>query len=46
LNDQDFNWELAINTIAYIEDTGKEQVLKARFDIREELLRPSEQDNQ
>ena len=36
LNEQDFNWEITINNIAYIQDTGTEQVLKARFDIQNE----------
>ena len=33
LNERDFTWEITVNNIAYIQDTGTEQVLKARFDI-------------
>ena len=33
LSERDFNWEITVNNIAFIQDTGTEQVLKARFDI-------------
>jgi hypothetical protein len=33
LNERDFNWEITVNNIAFIQDIGTEQVLKARFDI-------------
>jgi hypothetical protein len=33
LNEHDFNWETTVNNIAFIQDTGTKQVLKARFDI-------------
>jgi hypothetical protein len=36
LNDRDFTWEITVNNIAFIQDTGKEQVLKARFEIKDE----------
>lgn len=36
LNERDSTWEITINNIAFIHDTGAEQVLKARFEIRNE----------
>jgi 2'-5' RNA ligase len=36
LNERDFNWEITVNNIAFIQDTGTEQVLKARFEITNE----------
>lgn len=36
LNERDFHWEITVNNIAYIQDTGTEQVLKARFEITNE----------
>ncbi|HEX6479147.1 MAG TPA: 2'-5' RNA ligase family protein [Ktedonobacteraceae bacterium] len=36
LNGRDFNWEITVNNITFIQDTGTEQVLKARFEIRNE----------
>jgi hypothetical protein len=33
LAERDFNWEITVNTIALIYDTGAKQVLKSRFDI-------------
>src|SRR5258708_1675367 len=38
LNERDFNWEITVNNIAFIQDTGAEQVLKARFDISNESI--------
>jgi 2'-5' RNA ligase len=36
LNERDFSWEITINNIAFVQDTGTEQVLKARFEIKNE----------
>ncbi len=36
LNERDFTWEITVNNIAFIQDTGTEQVLKARFEITNE----------
>jgi len=33
LNELDLTWEITVNDIAYIQDTGTEQVLRVRFDI-------------
>ncbi len=38
LNEQNFFWEIAVNNIAFIQDTGTKQLLKARFDILNEAV--------
>src|SRR5260370_39108121 len=36
LAERDFNWEITVNNIALIYDTGTKQELKSRFDITDE----------
>jgi hypothetical protein len=38
LNERDFTWEITVKNITFIQDTGTEQVLKARFDICNEPI--------
>jgi len=36
LAERDFNWEITVNNIAFIYDTGTKQEMKSRFDISNE----------
>jgi hypothetical protein len=38
LAERDFNWEITVDNIALIYDTGTNQELKARFDIINEAV--------
>jgi 2'-5' RNA ligase len=38
LSERDFNWEITVNNIALIYDTGTKQELKSRFDITNEPI--------
>jgi hypothetical protein len=35
---RDFNWEITVNNLAFIYDTGTKQELKACFDITREAI--------
>ncbi len=36
LAERDFNWEITVNNLAFIHDTGTKQEMKSRFDITHE----------
>jgi 2'-5' RNA ligase len=36
LAERDFNWEITVNNLAFIHDTGTNQEMKSRFDITNE----------
>jgi 2'-5' RNA ligase len=38
LAERDFNWEITVNNLAFIHDTGTKQELKSRFDIKNEPI--------